>query len=58
MFQNIIVLLIIAAAVTNIIYKAAKLLLQKKDNKLACGGCSQCEIKKSLIQNGQRQTIR
>jgi hypothetical protein len=54
MVQNIIVIILIAAASFKVLHEVAKPLWQKKGSKVACGGCSQCELKKSLITNGQQ----
>ncbi len=49
MIQNIIVIALIAVALANVIYQVVKLILRRKEDKLSCGGCGQCELKKSML---------
>jgi len=49
MIQDIIVITLITTALANIIYQVAKLIIRRKEDKLSCGGCGQCELKKSML---------
>jgi hypothetical protein len=49
MIQDIIVTILIIAALSNIAYHFVKL-ITRRNIKHACGGCSECEIKKSIVQ--------
>jgi hypothetical protein len=49
MIQDIIVNLLIIAALSNVAYHLVKL-TGRKNATSACGGCSDCEIKKKIIR--------
>ena len=48
MIQDLVVNILIVAALTNVTYQCVKL-IKRKNVKSACG-CSDCEIKKNIIQ--------
>jgi hypothetical protein len=49
MIQDIIVIILIIAAISNVIYQSIKLMARRKRGQMACGGCSECELKKNII---------
>jgi len=51
MLQNTLVILFVAGAVSKIIYYTWKLWLRNKSKAQTCGGCSQCELKKTIVSN-------
>jgi hypothetical protein len=52
MIQDILVILIIAATLINLLFKIKKVWKQQKVSG-TCRGCSQCDVKKSLIRHEQ-----
>jgi hypothetical protein len=51
MVQDFIVIILVVAALAKVGYQLSQLVFAKKGNTPACGGCSQCELKKSLIHH-------
>jgi hypothetical protein len=51
MIQDFIVVILIIAALSKMGYQLSQLVFAKKRNAPTCGGCSQCELKKSLIHH-------
>jgi len=49
MIQDSIVIILVLAALSNIVYQVVKLIARKKSGNMACGGCSECELKKNII---------
>ena len=53
MLQNILVIVFVAGALAHVSFSFVKLMVRKKDGQHTCGGCSQCELKKTLVKHGQ-----
>ncbi len=53
MIQDIIVLILVIAALAKVGYQLAQIIFLKKENGSTCGGCSQCELKKSLVHRAE-----
>ena len=53
MIQDIIVLVLVIAALARVGYQLSKIIFLKKKNASTCGGCSQCELKKTLVHHAE-----
>ena len=49
--QDLIVVVLVVSAIAKVGYQLSQLVFAKKGNTSTCGGCSQCELKKSLIHH-------
>jgi hypothetical protein len=49
MIQDVLVIILIVAAISNVIYQSVKLMARRKRGQMACGGCSECELKKNIL---------
>lgn len=53
MVQDVIVLVLLVAVVSKVVYQATKYFYPKKGVVQGCGGCSECEIKKTLTSHAR-----
>ena len=51
MIQDLLVGLLILGALLNIAYQTIKLIRQRNTKDSACGGCCECQLKKTPVQH-------
>jgi hypothetical protein len=49
MIQDIIVIALVTGALVKTGYQLSKVIFAKKESASTCGGCSECQLKKSLV---------
>lgn len=51
--QDIVVTVLVLGALVKVGYQLTRIMFAKKENSSTCGGCSQCELKKSLVHRAE-----